>query len=343
MAGNGHAEEHHGGGPSFYLLIAAILGVITFVEFALIQWPQAWLSTPAAVTVLIALSVAKFLMVVAYFMHLRDDENSYSGFFGSGMVIAMGTFVALAFLFTVPSVANALRGADADDHEVEAVHVEDEGHGGIPEEVLASIESEGYSRETAEILDSPRPKDQSLRLTLPAVGDEIGYTLNPAPGFGDTVPDGEAAPTPEAGGPAGGDPVGQAATGLGLEIYNRNCVGCHQGTGRGIPGAFPPLAGHLPTLYAVEGGRSYLINTVLYGLQGPITADGQNFNSVMPAWAQLDDDSIAAVLNYTLTDWDNDTLIDDFVPIDAAEVAAERGNDLGPGEVLGLRSALDLP
>ena len=55
---------------------------------------------------------------------------------------------------------------------------------------------------------------------------------------------------------------------LGESTYSANCVACHQPNGEGIAGAFPPLAGHIPELYNAEGGREYIINTVLYGLQG---------------------------------------------------------------------------
>lgn len=355
MADHTHSEAHHGGGPSFYLLIAAILGVITFVEFAIIQWPQAWLSTPAVLIILIVLSIAKFLMVIAYFMHLRDDENTYSGFFASGMVIALGTFVVLTFLFTVPSVANTLRGTvepTGGAHGAEVDHgaepAAEDGHAvDIPEEVLASILSDGYSRQRAEILDSPRPKDQSLLLTPPPLGAEPGYTLSPAPPFGDAAPGGaEPADTTD----PQNDPAAVSAQAgpeydpeQGLAIYNRNCVGCHQSNGRGIPGAFPPLAEHTPTLYNAEGGRSYLIAVVLYGLQGQIEVAGARYSGVMPAWAQISDEDIATLLNYVVTEWDNRALLDEFVPFTAAEVAAERGRDLSATGVYELRQGLDLP
>jgi hypothetical protein len=35
-------------------------------------------------------------MVIWFFMHLKDDDKLYTGFFASGMVIALGTFVVLA-------------------------------------------------------------------------------------------------------------------------------------------------------------------------------------------------------------------------------------------------------
>ena len=39
-------------------------------------------------------------------------------------------------------------------------------------------------------------------------------------------------------------PLAAAQEDLGEDVYGRNCVGCHQPDGRGLPGNFPPLAGN---------------------------------------------------------------------------------------------------
>lgn len=54
----------------------------------------------------------------------------------------------------------------------------------------------------------------------------------------------------------------------GAKLYQQ-CAGCHQANGQGIPGAFPPLAGHVAEILAKEGGRDYLILVLLYGLPAP--------------------------------------------------------------------------
>lgn len=138
---------------------------------------------------------------------------------------------------------------------------------------------------------------------------------------------------------AGGE--GQAALPDGAAVY-ASCTGCHQATGQGIPAAFPPLAGHAVDLY--EADRSYLPVVLLYGLQGEIVVDGATYNGVMPAWSQLSDEEIAAVLNFTLSEWGNDdALPDDFLPYGAEDVAAERGRDLAAPDVYEIRQGLDLP
>lgn len=130
---------------------------------------------------------------------------------------------------------------------------------------------------------------------------------------------------------------------LGAQTY-ANCAGCHQADGAGLPGVFPPLAAHAPALVAAEGGRAYLIDVLLYGLQGEIMVDGAAYNGVMPGWAQLSDEQIAAVINHILSAWDNESLLpEDFVFVAPDEVAAQRGTAMTAERVHELRGTLTLP
>jgi mono/diheme cytochrome c family protein len=125
-------------------------------------------------------------------------------------------------------------------------------------------------------------------------------------------------------------------------VYAANCAACHQATGAGIPAAFPPLADHVGDLYAAD--RGYLIDVLLYGLQGPITVNGQTYNGLMPAWPQLSDAQIAAVLDHTMTAWgDAEDLAEPYVPYSAEEVAEARGRGLSAADVAAERAELDLP
>jgi len=116
-----------------------------------------------------------------------------------------------------------------------------------------------------------------------------------------------------------------------------NCSGCHQPDGTGVPGAFPPLAGHAAELAAMDGGRDYLIHVLLFGLTGEIEVNGMSYNGMMPAWNSLDDDAIAAVINHIVAGWDDAGLPDGFMPIQPDEVAAVRAEALSPDEVMALR------
>jgi mono/diheme cytochrome c family protein len=100
--------------------------------------------------------------------------------------------------------------------------------------------------------------------------------------------------------PAKGTP-GDADAGKG--VYLRVCFACHQPTGLGLPGAFPPLAGAAP---AVEADPGKIIRIVLHGLQGPIEVKGVKYNSMMPPHGpQLKDKEIADVLTYVRSAWEN--------------------------------------
>jgi mono/diheme cytochrome c family protein len=125
---------------------------------------------------------------------------------------------------------------------------------------------------------------------------------------------------------------------LGARVFGASCSVCHQENGQGIPGAFPPLAGHVAGLFAQRNGRDYLVRVVLFGLEGPISVNGATYASAMPPWPQLGDDEIAAALDHVLSAWGNDKLLPrDFTPILPADVAAARGQRMTAADVHALR------
>ena len=88
----------------------------------------------------------------------------------------------------------------------------------------------------------------------------------------------------------------------GADVYQANCASCHQATGEGIPGAFPPLKG---SEYTTQGDGSEHVKIVIKGLQGPIKVAGKDYNGVMPAFPQLSDNDLAAVVTYERRSWGN--------------------------------------
>jgi hypothetical protein len=83
-------------------------------------------------------------------------------------------------------------------------------------------------------------------------------------------------------------------------VYQSTCSACHGAEGKGVEGAFPPLAGS--DYLNADPKRG--IHAVVKGLSGEITVNGKKFNSVMPAQA-LDDEKIANVLTYVLNSFGN--------------------------------------
>lgn len=329
-----------------YIMVALILGVITYLEFAMVEYPQAWLGQTWTLILLVVLSIAKFLMVIMFFMHLKEDDKAYSGFFGSGMVFALGTFIAMTAMFVLPrAVAVTRPGVDTG-----VAHAAGHGSAELPAELADLVATDGRSRTAADAADTPRPADRRVTLTAPAAANDAS-TYEVGEGSGITAAAAASAAGAEAQAPgeveepAGAEEPAAVAMAawdedLGQQVYMSNCMACHQANGQGIPGAFPPLAGHAAELYAADGGE-YLSHVVLFGVQGSITVDGATFNGFMPAWPQLSDEQLAAVLNHVVVKLGSAP--EGFVPFQAADLAAERGLGLSATDVQTARGALDLP
>lgn len=106
-------------------------------------------------------------------------------------------------------------------------------------------------------------------------------------------------------------------TETGRRVYNMTCAPCHQPSGMGTPGMFPPLAG---SEWVNTEGHQRMIRIVLNGLAGPIEVSGAQYNNVMVPWRDtLKDEEIAAVLTFIRSEWGNKG---DAVPVE--EVIAVR-------------------
>lgn len=86
----------------------------------------------------------------------------------------------------------------------------------------------------------------------------------------------------------------------GESVYQSTCSACHGAEGKGVEGAFPPLANS----DYLNADHKRGIHAVVKGLTGEITVNGKTFNSVMPAQA-LDDEKVANVLTYVLNSFGN--------------------------------------
>ena len=96
--------------------------------------------------------------------------------------------------------------------------------------------------------------------------------------------------------------VSEEESALGAQVFGNYCSACHQLTGTGLPGVFPPLAGD-PVVNAEDATEH--IHTILHGKQG-VTIAGVAYPAAMPPFAeQLSDAQIAAVVNHERTSWGN--------------------------------------
>jgi cytochrome c6 len=88
-------------------------------------------------------------------------------------------------------------------------------------------------------------------------------------------------------------------------LFAKNCAACHQASGKGIPGAFPALAGNA----FVQGPAAEVATVLLKGRGG------------MPDFSSgLGDQDIALVLSYVRGSWGNQA-----APMAADVVAVLRG------------------
>ena len=93
---------------------------------------------------------------------------------------------------------------------------------------------------------------------------------------------------------------------IGRRLFTANCASCHQATGLGVPGQYPPLVASEFVLSQAGYGENHLVKIILGGLQGPVTVKGVTYNNVMPAWKdQLKDEQVAAILTYIRQEWGN--------------------------------------
>jgi cytochrome c oxidase subunit 4 len=82
--------------PQKYVIIAAILAVITMAEVAIVYFN---LATAFLITILIIMSTVKFSMVAMFFMHLKFDNKLFSYLFFGGVVLTIGVILALIAIF----------------------------------------------------------------------------------------------------------------------------------------------------------------------------------------------------------------------------------------------------
>ena len=92
----GTHHEHPGEGT--YIKVALILAAITGVEVAFSYWDAVdSILAPS----LIAMSIVKFFIVVAFFMHLRFDSRLFRRLFVTGIALAIFCFTIVLTTFHV--------------------------------------------------------------------------------------------------------------------------------------------------------------------------------------------------------------------------------------------------
>lgn len=281
MGSQAHAghEEHEHHGWLFYTVIAVVLAIITLVEIGpLFEWYDLGAGP------LIALSVVKFFLVVAFFMHLWDDPPIFSQMFVAPLIGGILMVIVLMVLFQTFRP--------------------------VPFQDSAAIEErygDAFAGECSSWLRSH--KSGRLYCASPKLDKDRVAALG-------SLPSGAPIERPVFGGGPEEDPELLAAfdaaasdvdrikvlVSHGERLYRQQCAACHGNDGKGNPPAFPPIA---QSDYL--GSPEFHAGIVINGLQGPIVVNGVQYNGAMQAFGgTLTDLQIAAIVTYERNAWGND-------------------------------------
>ena len=161
-----------------------------------------------------------------------------------------------------------------------------------------------------------------LSLKQPALPGGAGESESAMPPMtGTTGAGAPPAATTNAAAPGASSAVAAPASGgydgaKGQALFIANCAACHQASGEGLAGAFPPLKGNAAVN---DADATTHIHVVLDGLQGG-NVGGVAYSSPMPPFGNtLSDADIASIIDYERSSWGNHG-----VPVTAQQVAAER-------------------
>ena len=100
---------------------------------------------------------------------------------------------------------------------------------------------------------------------------------------------------------ASGDLTTEEQIKAGKELFMGTCSTCHQGNGEGMAGVFPPLAAS----DYIKADPTSVPRVILHGMQGKVTVNGTDYDSIMPPMNQLTDDEVANISTYVLNSWNN--------------------------------------
>jgi cytochrome c oxidase subunit 4 len=97
-----HAEAEHGhddhASDTLYIQIALGLAVLTGMEVA---WPYIVDDGPILMWPLLIVMAIKFVIIAAFFMHLKFDSKVLTRVFYSGLFLAVGVYVAALCTFQI--------------------------------------------------------------------------------------------------------------------------------------------------------------------------------------------------------------------------------------------------
>jgi cytochrome c oxidase subunit 4 len=93
-----HEGEAFSGHETLYIKIALLLAVLTGMEVA---WPYIIDDGPVLMWPLLVMMAIKFVIIAAYFMHLKFDSVILTRIFYSGLFLAVGVYLVALITFGI--------------------------------------------------------------------------------------------------------------------------------------------------------------------------------------------------------------------------------------------------
>jgi len=250
---------------------------------------------------LLALSAIKFAVVVLFFMHLWGDKAINSRLFFIPLLMAGGSVGVLMSLFGTWTLEWPVR-THHDEVTGEHTEVRDS------DEVVARYKGRWKGDCNAWVDSAITGNTYCSSPWVPFSTQPAYDALKVVVAASDPAFDGWDAKSAD-------DKKAVLMT-MGEAVYGKNCAACHQATGQGLAGNFPPLAGD-PLANGGDVGEH--ITVILKGLSGkPI--NGVSYAAAMQPWASvLNDQEVAAVATFERASWGNNGGM-----VEPAQVAALR-------------------
>lgn len=92
-----HGHDDHAS-DTLYIQIALGLAFLTALEVA---WPYIVDDGPVLMWPLLVVMAIKFVIIAAFFMHLKFDSKILTRVFYAGLLLAVGVYVAALFTFQI--------------------------------------------------------------------------------------------------------------------------------------------------------------------------------------------------------------------------------------------------
>ncbi len=123
--------------------------------------------------------------------------------------------------------------------------------------------------------------------------------------------------------------------------YAQACVACHQPTGEGMAGQFPPLKA---SEYVING-EERLVALLLHGIVGPLQVNGKSYNGAMPAQGALKNNKqVAQIASYIRNEWGNSaSIIYDDQVAELRKTLASRTSSYSEAELKTIAQDANLP